>query len=154
MPFCSQCGTQTSGKFCPKCGALVDADAPGSAPAGSPPLGSSPRINAPGLTNNIASALCYIVPIVAGVLFLVIEPYNKERKVRFDAFQGIFLWIALFILGALLNVFDEVSGNFSVVVREVYRLAELGLIIYMAVKAYQGQSVVLPVVGPLAEKQA
>ena len=149
MPYCSSCGTETSGKFCPKCGALVDAGAPAPRAAG-----PSPRLDVPGLTNNIAGALCYIIPIVAGIIFLVIEPYNKDRKVRFDAFQSIFLWIVLLILGSVLNLFYEFSGSLSTVLHQIYQLATLGLIIYLAVKAYQNQSVVLPVVGPLAEKQA
>ena len=45
-----------------------------------------------GLTSNAAAAISYITFIPA-VLFLVLEPYNRDRFVRFHAWQSIALWI-------------------------------------------------------------
>jgi uncharacterized membrane protein len=81
--------------------------------------------------------------------------------VRFHAFQSIFLsvaWVAFWIvinivavaLGAITWMLATLVGLLSMLVG----LGFLVLWIYMIVKAYQGQKVVLPVIGPLAEKQA
>ncbi len=48
----------------------------------------------------MACALCYLLGLLTGILFLVLEPYNKNRLIRFHAFQSIFLniaWIAVYI---------------------------------------------------------
>ena len=48
------------------------------------------------MTNNVAGALAYLFAPLGGVLFLVLEPYNKDRFVRFHAFQSIFFGLAAF----------------------------------------------------------
>src|SRR5579872_6213198 len=96
MAFCPNCGSQVSGRFCPNCGTDVGAG-PSSAPpppgAGAyvpptPPPGSIAR--APGLADNVASTLTYVLGFITGIIFLIISPYNRNRTVRFHAFQSIF----------------------------------------------------------------
>ncbi|MDQ2900796.1 MAG: hypothetical protein M3Y07_13505 [Acidobacteriota bacterium] len=148
MAFCPNCGTAASGQFCPNCGTNIAAE-----PAGS--TATPLRANAPGLTNNIASALCYVVPLICGIVFLVLDPYKNDRKVRFDAFQSIFLAIAVIVVGYILEiVLPEISWNLYWPIHSLYRLACLLLWIYLAVKAFQNAKTVLPGIGPLAEKQA
>src|ERR1700674_4447934 len=60
-----------------------------SAPTPTPASGS-------GMQNNMAGALCYIT--IVGIIFLFIEPYNKNRFIRFHAFQSIFLAVAIAVL--------------------------------------------------------
>src|SRR5579885_2202750 len=99
MAFCANCGSQVEGRFCARCGAPV---APGSAATGPevpPPAAPAP---AGGLSDNVAAALCYLLTIVTGVLFLVLEPYNKNKLIRFHAFQAIFLGVAWFVAVILL----------------------------------------------------
>src|ERR1043165_3659002 len=92
MPFCANCGAPVEGRFCAKCGTPVSADMPG---AGAPPMGPVRTASASaGLSDNVASALCYFCTIITGVLFLLLEPYNRRRTVRFHAFQAIFLFVA------------------------------------------------------------
>src|SRR5947209_9695110 len=95
MTYCANCGTPVEGRFCPKCGAAAGAapapgyvPPPGNVPPGYPP----PAAGGLGMDENLASALCYI-PIV-GLIFLLIEPYNKNRTVRFHAFQSLFYCLA------------------------------------------------------------
>src|SRR5579862_3664884 len=87
MPFCSNCGKETSGNFCQQCGAAVG----GSAPAATP-------ISMPGLQTNVAAALCYLGWLVTGTIFLVLAPYNQNSTIRFHAFQSIFASVAWMIL--------------------------------------------------------
>jgi uncharacterized membrane protein len=114
-----------------------------------------------GMTDNVASLLCYLVGFITGILFLVMEPYNKNRAIRFHAFQSIFLNVALIavyiVLSILTTALLTVSLSMFAVIgllHLVINLAFLALWIYMMVSAYQGKQVELPVIGPLARKQA
>ena len=109
------------------------------------------------MDENLAAALCYI-PIV-GLIFLLVEPYNKNKNIKFHAFQSLFYCIAWIAAGIVLGIFGTIfiaSGMWGLWVL-VSRLVELALFvgwIIMAVKAYQGTRFVMPVIGPIAEKQA
>lgn len=160
MAFCASCGSPVEGRFCAKCGAVVGAAAPmaQASPAGA---GVQPVAAQGGLSENAASALCYVLGLITGILFLVIAPYNQSRAVRFHAFQSIFLnvaWIGIWIVETIISVmlwkisfalYSALSILFTLV-----GLAVFVLWIFMIVKAYQGQKVVLPIIGALAEKQA
>jgi len=106
--------------------------------------------------------LCYLFGLISGILFLVLEPYNKNRTVRFHAFQSIFLSVVLIaveiVLAILFRVMLQVlpySLWFLIsLISLVVWLAFLVLWILLMVKAYQNQKLVIPVIGPLAEKQA
>jgi uncharacterized membrane protein len=142
MPFCSSCGTQIAeGSICAKC-------ASGGA-------SSAGTISAAGLTDNVAGALAYVT-IIPAIVFLVLEPYNRRRFIRFHAFQSIFfaiawtvLWIALRIL-----VLIPFLGWGTVLLWPLVSLAGLIIWLILVLKAYQGQMFKLPVIGDMAEKQA
>jgi uncharacterized membrane protein len=111
------------------------------------------------MADNVASALCYAAGLLTGVLFLVLAPYNQNRTVRFHAFQSIFFHVACIILSIVFSI------AFGIVVA-VLRLGFLGVLsnllwlvffvawLYMLISTYQGKTVVLPVIGPIAQKQA
>ncbi len=157
MPFCTNCGAEAQGNFCPKCGAPLPAAA-GPTVVPPPPLSEAAR---GGLTDNLAAALCYLLFIVTGIVFLLIEPYNHNRTIRFHAFQSIFLWIAIVIVYIVLGIFSAsmmaipgIGFLFSVVLHPALALAIFILWLALMYKAYNNQRWVLPVVGPMAEKQA
>jgi len=112
------------------------------------------------MTDNVAGMLAYVT-IIPAILFLVIEPYNKSRFVRFHSFQNIFLhvgalvlWIALFIISAVL-AFITILGH--LVAFLLWMCLSVGLLIVwimLLLKANQGQMWKLPVIGDMAEKQA
>ncbi len=93
MAFCASCGSEVSGQFCPKCGASI---------AGSAPSGGLPPASSSAMATNLASALCYF-PLVA-IIFLLIEPYNRDRTVRFHAWQSIALMVVLIVLRIALGI--------------------------------------------------
>lgn len=110
----------------------------------------TPVARAAGLSENAAAALCYVLGLITGIVFLVLQPYNQNRLIRFHAFQSIFLHVACIVI---IFVAGIVFRGFLVFLMPIVWLAVFALWIYMIVKAYQGSKVVLPVVGPLAEQQ-
>ena len=63
-----------------------------------------------GLSNNAAGALAYVT-IIPAIIFLIIEPYNRNSFVRFHAWQSIFLGIAAFAIDTVLS-FIPIVGWF------------------------------------------
>jgi len=156
MAFCSNCGTQVDGQYCPKCGTSVTATS--GAPYTQP---ISAVITQPGVSTNIASALCYLFGFVTGIVFLVLAPYNQDRRIRFHAFQSIFLNVAFIVVQIGLTIvalmFHTVSFGLGVMVSSLHLLVNLGFFLgwlYLMWKSYQGATVMLPVIGPIAERQA
>jgi uncharacterized membrane protein len=155
MAYCASCGAETQGKFCASCGA----------PAGnSPPPVASPVAPASAsavIEENVAGALCYLVGVLTGVLFLVIEPYSRNPAVRFHAFQSIFAWIAAMIIGMVLSTVGYVIGALpfigwllNILLWLAFSLGVVVLWLLLMFKAYNKERFVLPVIGPWAEKQA
>lgn len=111
-------------------------------------------VQAAGLTDNVAGALCYALGFITGILFLVLEPYSRNRKIRFHAFQSIFLNVAWIILWFCWAFFSTMMGTLFFFLSPLFGLAWFILWLFLMFKTYQDQKVVLPVVGPMAEKQA
>lgn len=160
MPFCANCGASVEGRFCAKCGTPMGASPGAGAPTPAytqPPPGPAA---AAGMTDNVAGALCYLVGFITGVVFLILEPYSKRPFVRYHAFQSIFFsvgWIFLsialrvvfLILGAVMNMW-----LLFLPLRMIIWLAGFVLWLFCMYKAYNGEWFQLPIVGPLAAKQA
>jgi uncharacterized membrane protein len=104
---------------------------------------------ASGLSDNAAGAIAYIT-IIPAIVFLLVEPYNKKPFVRFHAWQCIFLYVACIVVEIVLGMVPIVGW----IILPFFGLAVLVLVIYLIIKASQGQKLVLPVIGPFAEKQA
>jgi uncharacterized membrane protein len=152
MAFCSSCGAQipAGSTTCPACAHSA------AAPAG----GAIAATTSSGLTDNVAGMLAYIT-IIPAIIFLVMEPYNKSRFVRFHSFQSIFfavawtvIWIASLIVSAVL-AFIPILGH--IVAFLLWIALSVGVLvtwIILLLKANQGQMFKLPVIGDMAEKQA
>jgi uncharacterized membrane protein len=147
MAFCPNCGAAVDGRYCPKCGTAVDAKVD---PAPAPVVNTAP-VSAAGLPENTAAALCYLLGFVTGIIFLVLEPYNKNKLIRFHAFQSIFLNVAVIVIVIALDIILPWQ---AMGVMWLVRLAFFILFLFMMLQAYQGKKVVLPVIGDLAAKQA
>ena len=156
MPFCLACGASVDGRFCPKCGGKVGALA-GAAPVMAMPANAVASANA-GLTENAAGALCYLGGLITGILFLVIAPYNQNPRIKFHAIQSILFnlvwtlaWFVLIPLGMLLPAaLSLLLSLFSLLLWG----CGLCLWLFLMWKAYQGQTLSLPVIGAIARQQA
>src|ERR1017187_8196289 len=147
MAFCSACGTQMADNsaFCPKCGRASGGGI--SAVPVSTSTGSLP------MAENVAGMLAYFT-IIPAILFLLIEPFNRNRFVRFHAFQCLFTCGALIVLHIVLSIFSHILPFLMFGLWSLLGLAELVLWILLVVKAYQHEMFKLPIVGDMAEKQA
>ena len=152
MPFCPTCGTQIAeGAACPKCAAGAPAAGAQSAGTAAPSAGTSSS----GLTDNVAGALAYVTFIPA-IVFLVLEPYNKNKFIRFHSFQCLFLTAALIALGIALSIVGMIPiiGLITIPLGFLLWIGSIVLAIVLILKAYQNQMFKLPVIGDMAEKQA
>jgi uncharacterized membrane protein len=144
MAFCPTCGMQLAdGASCPKCAGGVAPGAVAAAPA------------AAGLTDNVAGALAYVT-IIPAIIFLVLEPFNKKRFIRFHAFQCIFYFIAWIILDIGLAFIGHIPflGWATLLLWPLIGLVGFVIWLILVLKAYQGQMFKLPVIGDMAEQQA
>jgi uncharacterized membrane protein len=114
-----------------------------------------------GLTDNVAAALCYLLGVITGILFLVLAPYNQNRTIRFHAFQAIFfhvgviiLWIVFMIVSAILAQIPILGWIIGLLGWMALGIGALIVWLMLMYKAYNNERLVLPIVGPLAEKQA
>jgi len=143
--FCSSCGAQVAdgAAFCPACGKSSTQSTGGgaaAAPAQSPST-------AGGLSDNAAGLLAYFV--LPAIIFLIIEPYNKNRFVRFHSFQGLILGIAAFLANMILAM-----TGIGLLLTPFIWLGHIIVAVICMIKANGGQMFKLPLIGDFAEKQA
>jgi uncharacterized membrane protein len=146
MAFCNMCGAQIAD------GTTTCAACAGRIPAAPAATASAP---AQGMADNVVGMLAYFT-IIPAIIFLVMEPYNRNRFIRFHAFQCLFFagaWIALWIA---LSIFAHIPilGWLSILIWPLIGLAGFIVWIILVIKANQGQMYKLPFIGDLAEKQA
>ena len=145
MPFCTSCGNtvQPSDTYCAKCGGQQ----PKAAPA-DPLSGISPRT---------ASLLCYIPVLgwIAAIVVLASSRFRRNLNVRFNAFQGLYLFVAWLIVDQTLGWFFATPFSGSAlrhVIPDLLKLAIFCAWIFMIVKVSHDERYKLPIVGDLAEK--
>jgi uncharacterized membrane protein len=112
------------------------------------PSTSSPPAQA-GLSDNAAGALAYVT-IIPAIVFLVVEPYNRNSYVRFHAWQSIFLGIAAIAVNTVLSVIPIVGW----VLIPFVGLGFLVVWVIALLQALKGKRFKLPLLGEYAEKQA
>lgn len=138
MAFCSNCGTQIAeGGTCPNCARTAVQPVTG------------------GLTDNVAGMLAYVT-IIPAIIFLVLQPYNRSRFIRFHSFQSIFFCVAWTVLWIALGIVGQIPflGWMTLLIWPLVGLGGLIIWIILLLKAYQNQMFKLPVIGDIAEKQA
>jgi uncharacterized membrane protein len=155
MAFCTACGAplNEAAAFCPSCGAALKRDSaaaagpaePGS--AGAAPSDSQPLTATPAISQNLAGMLCYI--FFAAIIFLLVEPYNRNRFIRFHAFQSLLFTVAWVVLHGVV-----VIPYLGWALWPIMELAFLICWIVLLIKAYQGVMFKLPVIGEFAEQHA
>lgn len=131
-------------------------------PPNQPPgYGSGPQYPPPppppsasqGLSSNAAAAISYITFIPA-VLFLVMEPYNRDRFVRFHAWQCIALTIVAVGIAIIFHILSILSFHLlwwlMLLINLAIRLILFVFWLIALIKASQGQWYKIPIVGDLA----
>jgi len=123
---------------------------------------SSPVVEQPtstGLAPNVAAALSYVLGLITGILFLVMEKEN--RFVRFHAAQSIAVhvalivaWILLTVVSAILGVVPVLGPILGMLAWVALSIGSLVLWVMLMVRAYQGREWELPVVGKYARQYA
>lgn len=113
--------------------------------------------NAAGLSENVAGALAYVT-LIPAIIFLLVEPYNRNSFVRFHSWQCIFLCIAALCINVALSIVLGIALAFSPYVHAMLwpliQLAWLVIWIVCLLNAINGKRFKLPLIGDLAEKQA
>jgi uncharacterized membrane protein len=129
--------------FCPECGNRLS--------TGLPMVVDGP--------DRVIAALAYV--FLPAIIFLFIEPYKRNRFVRFHCFQAIFLAVVGIVIGIILKIAAAILflvpllGPLVVVLAWIaVGLAWFILWIVLILKALQGEMFKLPYIGEMAEKQA
>jgi len=116
-----------------------------------------------GLDENVASAACYVLTWLTGIIFFVMEKDNKT--VRFHAMQSILtflplqiiIWIIAAILTAIFFTAAGIGGLgmwgiISLVITLLW-IVMLLLWLFLMYKAFKGEKFLVPIVGAIAESQ-
>jgi len=150
MPLsCPECAAQMpeASAFCPGCGRAMQ-------------LARRAQGKVGPLPENIAGALAYLTFIPA-ILFLSLMPYNKNRFVRFHSLQCLMLCGALIVIaailrlaGVVLNFLPTLGPLLIVLFSGMTVFAAVVLWLVLIVKALQGESWKLPLLGDFAERYA
>lgn len=103
--------------------------------------------------------LCYIpvFGVLPAIIFLAVQKYRTNPKVRFDAFQSLYLFVAFLIVSSVLPAFLWLTFHtlaFRGVLVPLLKFVLFLIWVYLLVKAAQEQRVHLPVIGDLAARSA
>ena len=150
MAFCPNCGAQAAGAFCPNCGSAISGGPAAAGASYAPPVAATSS----GISENVASALCYLFGFITGIIFLVLAPYNQNKTVRFHAFQSIFLSVAVIVIDIAWSMVSVLTHGIGFLLYPLLMLCFVAVWLYMMYAAYNNKKVKLPVIGDLADKQA
>ena len=105
--------------------------------------------------NQVVAAATYLLGLVTGILFLYIEPYDKDEFVRFHARQSIAFSLAVIVINVVLGVFIAVLpfglGRLLSALLEIVNLLLAIMWIYLMYKAYSGERYRIPQLADLAD---
>jgi uncharacterized membrane protein len=145
-PHCDSRMPETAG-FCPGCGRPMKATVSAQGKVG-------------GLPESVAGAIAYFTFIPA-IIFLLVEPYRRNRFVRFHSVQCLLMCAAAAVAAAVLRLASlvlfiiPVLGPLLVVLLDMLAILAFLLIwLVLVVKALQGHALSLPVLGEFADRYA
>ena len=145
MPYCCQCGKNVGNHdaYCGVCGARQ-------------PLSPSPAVDyMQGISPRTASLLCYI-PILGWIVAIVVlasARFRDDTRVRFHAFQGLYLFVTWLLVDWFLSPMFRLAGPpFHQLFPGLMKAAVFVAWIFMIVKTSHDETYKLPILGDLAEK--
>ena len=152
MPFCTSCGTEVNANaaYCRQCGAPQQQSR-----AWTPPPQTDIFQH---ISDRTACLLCYIpvCGILPAVICLAAQNYRTNYRVRFHAFQGLYLFVAWLIASSVsVGPFSGWAGSPLVAFDHLGDIARLLVFIcwiYMLVRVSQDLDARLPIIGDLAAR--
>lgn len=147
MPFCCQCGkpVNQNDQFCACCGTRQ-------------PETKKPADYLHGINPRTVSLLCYIplVGWVAAIVALASTRFRDDTRVRFNAFQGLYLFVAWLIVDWVIAPLFRIPFDWGSPIHHIFpALLHLLVIcawIFMIVKTAHDEVYKLPILGELAER--
>lgn len=98
------------------------------------------------------AAVAYILTFVTGLIIYFIAP-KDDKYARWHAIQAIGLGVAWIVLSIIISILDAILPFFGLLSTLLW-LAVVIVIVILAVKAYQGQKIRLPIIADMADKNA
>jgi uncharacterized membrane protein len=152
MPYCVQCGQTVGGsdKFCAKCGTRQSGATPG-----------ADRVKDfwTNISHRNAALLCYIpwVGWIAAIAVLASDRFRGEKRLRFHAFQGLYLFAAWLMVEWVFTPMlalpaSNVGFPFYRTISQLLHLVIVGAWVFMLIKVSHDQDYHLPVIGDLADR--
>jgi uncharacterized membrane protein len=165
MAYCIQCGQTVGGadKFCAKCGAQQAGGSSGTSaggPAGGS-FGTASRVKDfwANISHRNAALLCYIpwVGWIAAIAVLASERFRAEKRLRFHAFQGLYLfaaWLMVeWVIAPMLTYPVPAAGfPFYRTISQILHLLIVGAWVFMLMKVSHDEDYRLPILGELADR--
>jgi uncharacterized membrane protein len=146
MPYCCQCGKSVGNHdaYCGVCGAPQ------------PKAAFAPVDYMHGISPRTASLLCYI-PILGWIVSIVVlasARFRADGRVRFHAFQGLYLFVAWLLVDWFLGPMFSLAfwAPFHHAMPALLKAVIFGAWIFMIIKTSQDEMYKLPILGDLAEK--
>jgi len=143
MPFCTNCGNRVdeSASFCANCGTAQ------------PRSAAQAQDLLHGISDRTASILCYIpvFGVIPSIVFLASQKFRYNQRVRFNAFQSVYLFVAWLIVssaGPLIFLGLPFRHGFSSLLETALTICW----IFLLIKASQSEQVHLPILGDLAAR--
>jgi uncharacterized membrane protein len=144
LPFCTNCGTGVDpyASFCHNCGAAQP----------HPQTQFTGFLE--GLSDRTASILCYIpvFGVIPAIVFLASQKYRTNQRVRFNAFQALYLFVAWLVVSSAVPVFFITGWGMEHAIFGILKLALFICWIYLLIKAANQVQVKLPLIGDLAAR--
>jgi uncharacterized membrane protein len=163
---CPQCAWPLAeqAQYCSSCGAAIPEDVWSKASrSAAPEEARAPGAGASGdqlpIAENIAGVIAYIT-IFPAIFFLLVEPFKRNRFVRFHSFQHLLLWAAGVVFGiasGIIGAILQLIPFMRVLVFPFTGLVGLAfffLWVLLVVKAYNHEMFKLPILGDLSETWA
>ncbi len=94
------------------------------------------------------AALAYLLGFVTGIIFLYVEPYDRDDFVRFHARQSIVFsvaWFAVNVIGSVfIAVLPHAIGAIVIFLLYVFNLAAAVFWVFLMYKAFSGERYRIP----------
>jgi uncharacterized membrane protein len=108
-----------------------------------------------GMSNRTASMLCYIpvFGVIPAIVFLAAHRFRGNIRVRFDAFQSLYLFLAWLIISSAIPVLIWQSGwGLEHAFLGCLKLVLFICWVYLLIKAAKTEQIRLPILGDLAAR--